>query len=169
MTLMKASVDWDTSELERKMHKILDDVDNQINHIMDYNAVWGTAWMKLNAPWTDETGAARASLIAVAAHEGSQRTITVAHGVHYGIWLEVANSGRFQILAPAMRAIAHNVMQSFEGLLSGNPPNIGSPVRTIPPQARKVARKGTARKSGKAHGARRAKPGANRNRRGRSL
>jgi len=135
--LMKASVDFDTSELERKTKKIMDDVDRKIDIIMDYNAVWGTAWMKINAPWTDDTSAARTSLIAIAARSGSSREITVAHGVNYGIWLEVANSGRFQILAPAIRAISRNVLKSFEGLLNDSPPRIGAPIKEIPPQPRK--------------------------------
>jgi hypothetical protein len=155
--LAKAEVSYDSRELEHRLDKIRD-IDKQIDRIIDYNALWGTAWMKLNAPWTDDTGAARASLIAIAANRGSTHTITVAHGVSYGIWLEVANSGRFQILAPAMRAIAANVLRSMTGLLSGNPPNIGAPTRVIPPVARKVARKGTSRKSGH----RRGKPGPNR-------
>lgn len=156
MTMMKASVTYDTSELERKLSKVTRDVDKQIDTIFDYNALWGTAWMKLNAPWTDDTGAARASLTALALNHGSQHEILLAHGVKYGIWLEVANSGRFQILSPAMRAIGANVMKSMEGLISGNPPNVGTPTRTIPPQARKVARKGTSRKSGGRKGGHRA-------------
>lgn len=159
MAMMKASASFDTTEIERKLGKIDEEIKKRIDAVMDYNAIWGTAWMKLNAPWTDDTGAARASLIAIAANEGSAHTITVAHGVKYGIWLEVANSGRFQILAPAIREISRNVMKSFEGMLSGNPPNIGNPTRTIPPVARKIARKGTARKSGKQHGVRKLKPG----------
>jgi hypothetical protein len=169
MSMAKASATWDTRELEEKLRRIGSDVDNQIDRIFDYNAAWGTTWMKLNAPWTDDTGAARSSLIAVAASRGSSHEITVAHGVHYGIWLEVANSGRFQILNPAMRAIGTNVMKSMTGLLDGNPPNLGSPTRTIPPVARKVARKGTSKKSGKAHGVRKLKPGANKSGRGRRI
>lgn len=138
MTLVKASVTFDSTDLERKLKKLPGDIEKQIDKIFDYNAQWGTTWMKLNAPWTDNTGAARASLIAVAVSQSSSHTITVAHGVSYGIWLEVANSGKFQILGPAMRIIGQNVMKSMQGMLDGKPPNIGSPIQQIPPVAHKA-------------------------------
>ena len=155
---MKADVQFDTEELERKTKKILDDVDKKIDIIIDYNAAWGTSWMKINAPWTDDTGAARASLTATPGH----REITVSHGVHYGIWLEVANSGRFQILAPAIRAISRNVLKSFEGLMSDSPPRIGPPIKEIAPQPRKPTNRN---RRGNGRG-RRGRPG---NRRGRRI
>jgi hypothetical protein len=152
MPVMKASVTFNTVEydkLKRNVNRVSNNLDDQISLVCSYFADWGTAWMKINAPWTDDTGAARASLIAIAASQGSQHEITVINAVSYGIWLEVANSGRFQILGPAMRTIGANLMKSMQGILDGKPPNVGPPVVEIPPVARKTARpKQTTNKSG---------------------
>lgn len=158
MTIMKAAITFDTGDLECNLKKLPGDINKRLDTVFDYNSQWGTTWMKLNAPWTDDTGAARASLIAVAASQQSQHTITVAHGVSYGIWLEVANSGKFAILGPAMRIIGANVMKSMQGMLDGKPPNIGAPIQQIPPVARKakpVTNKSGNRRSRKQYGRKR--------------
>jgi hypothetical protein len=61
------------------------------------------AWMKQNAPWQDDTGAARETLSAVV--ENRSRTgfsLRMSHGVEYGIYLERMQAGRFAILGPAL-------------------------------------------------------------------
>src|SRR5688500_10891929 len=66
--------------------------------VLQEQAAEAEAWMKANAPWQDRTGAARAGLTATV--EGN--AVTLAHGVDYGLWLEIANQGRFAIIAPAI-------------------------------------------------------------------
>lgn len=56
------------------------------------------AWMKENAPWQDQTGAARASLRAYV----KGKRIVLEHGVPYGYYLEMANQGQYSILFPAV-------------------------------------------------------------------
>jgi hypothetical protein len=59
-------------------------------------------WMRSNAPWTDRTGNARQGLNTQV--EGSQDEIALffAHGVFYGIFLELRNSGRYAVVNPAL-------------------------------------------------------------------
>lgn len=73
------------------------------------------AWAKQNAPWQDRTGAARAGLHATA--EGT--TITLAHGVPYGIWLEVANGGRYAIIAQAIDQFGASYMGDLQRMVAG--------------------------------------------------
>src|SRR5436190_3258376 len=61
-------------------------------------------WAKENAPWTDRTGDARERLHATVEETGPIGTIVLAHGVDYGLWLEIANGGRYAIIAPAIDA-----------------------------------------------------------------
>jgi ABC-type phosphate transport system permease subunit len=61
-----------------------------------------TSWMQINAPWTDNTGEARARLKATASHMALTVLIAVAHGVPYGVYLETMQAGRFAILVPAV-------------------------------------------------------------------
>lgn len=60
-------------------------------------------WAQENAPWQDRSGDARALLKAEVVEEvGSIGMIVLQHGVEYGIWLEVANQGKYAIIAPAI-------------------------------------------------------------------
>lgn len=62
----------------------------------------GEELMRENAPWTDHTGDARAGLNAMPYVEHPSYVIVVAHGVDYGIYLETAHSGRFEIIRPTV-------------------------------------------------------------------
>jgi hypothetical protein len=145
---MSASASFDASNLQRNVKELPEHVNRDVSQLFDYFAGWGTTWMKINAPWTDDTGAARSALIALAASMGSTHEMTLSNAVSYGIWLEVANSGRFQILGPAMRIIGANMMKSLQGMLDGKPPNLGQPSVEIPPQARKLRPKQLSNRSG---------------------
>lgn len=63
------------------------------------------AWMKDNAPWTDRTGDARAGLSVKALDSpGVLTELVFSHddSLDYPIWLEIANSGKYAIIAPAI-------------------------------------------------------------------
>lgn len=64
-----------------------------------------TAYMKQNAPWTDRTGEARASLYSVVQHEARQMiSVLVSHGtlIPYGVYLELSYGGKNAIIAPTI-------------------------------------------------------------------
>ena len=146
--LMRATVSYQQGALKERVAKTPEQVNEDITKLFDYYAAWATTWMKINAPWTDDTGAARSGLTAVSNSYRNIYEMVLAYSVQYGIWLEVANSGRFQILGPAMRIIGNNIMKALDGMLDGKPPNLSPPIAEIPPVARKTARKGTVNKSG---------------------
>ncbi len=73
--------------------------------------------MKSGAPWTDRTGAARGSLTARAQVTASEGIITLAHGVDYGIWLEISNQGRYAIVGPTLASAGPSVMGQLGPLL----------------------------------------------------
>lgn len=83
------------------------------------NAAEMEAWAKANAPWTDRTGAARAGLHATVEETGQIGTIVLSHGVPHGLWLEVANGGRFSIIAKAIDVFGPKYMQDLQRMLSG--------------------------------------------------
>lgn len=74
-------------------------------------------YMKLNAPWTDQTGNARNGLAARAYEEGDEIGIVLFQQVDYGIWLETRWSGRYAIINPTIDAMGPEVMARFERLL----------------------------------------------------
>ena len=75
-----------------------------------------TAWMKANAPWTDRTTAARSGLHAYPLQFRHRFELVLAHAVSYGIWLEVANSGKYQIILPALRQASRELSELLDNL-----------------------------------------------------
>lgn len=66
--------------------------------------------MKERAPWTDRTGAARNGLTARAEPRPHGAAVVLAHGVDYGIWLEIAHSGHYAIVIPSVVDLAPDFM-----------------------------------------------------------
>lgn len=156
---MSVKIQWETQELQEKLKSITEDLDEKIAAIFEANQAWAMAWMKLNAPWTDDTGAAREGLTATAYSNGSSHEMLLAYSVNYGIWLEVANSGRFQILGPAMRYVSQKILKDMNDIFKSRPTAPGMPSgRDIPPVARKAKphrKSGGSNRSRKAYGSRR--------------
>lgn len=74
---------------------------------------------KVNAPWTDRTSMARTTLSA----DAEQKTDTViqiwlAHGVEYGIWLELANNKKYAIIQPTIDLKSQAIFNGFAGLMN---------------------------------------------------
>lgn len=80
-------------------------------------ALHGEAYAKVNAPWTNRTGAARASLTGVSSVAGASGEITISHGVDYGIWLEVAHGRVWGIIPQAIQSTVADLQGRLSGLL----------------------------------------------------
>jgi hypothetical protein len=119
------TVDWfkltwtNTDLLDR-----LADGDKKVNDavmaVLERKAPDVEAHMKINAPWTDQTGNARSGLRAEAYDLGDeQKGIILYHQVPYGIWLEVKYSGKYAIINPTIEVMGPEVMAALESLLDG--------------------------------------------------
>ncbi len=89
--------------------------------VADARAEEAEAWMKAEAPWNDVTGKARAGLhVDVNQAPAVLAELTFAHGedVPYGIWLEIANGGRFAIIAPAVDYWGSRLMQDVQRIVN---------------------------------------------------
>lgn len=76
---------------------------NGVRQIAAYYAPQIESWMKANASWTDRTGNARQTLSAEVEDVSLDMVkIVLAHGVEYGVWLEIAHAGAYSILGPAI-------------------------------------------------------------------
>lgn len=76
-------------------------------------------YMKSQAPWTDRTGNARQGLHTEVHHVvGSMVEIVLAHGVHYGIWLEIRHGGAYAIVNPALDHFAPRIWADVRRMLS---------------------------------------------------
>ena len=77
------------------------------------------AKMKINRPWTDRTGMAKALLNAKVSQPNKNKVrITLVHGVDYGIWLELANGKNYAIIAPTIREEGPRIVEDLNNLMS---------------------------------------------------
>lgn len=110
---------WDSGQIGRNLVRLDQHVDRKLDAIFESQAQRGEAHMKTTAPWTDQTGAARNGLYTRYDKSGSTREILFAHSVAYGIWLEIANSGDYQVILPTLRVIGRDTMQQLQDLFGG--------------------------------------------------
>jgi hypothetical protein len=115
--MAKVTIDYDDRRLRRNIRNFRGDLDHAVSVVTDRTAAWGTGYMKVNAPWTDRTGAARGGLAAIPHNSGGTHEIDLAYSVYYGIFLEVCNSGKYAIITPSIRIIGQKLMQDLNGLL----------------------------------------------------
>lgn len=129
-----ARVDFrlDDVELRTNLAEFGPKVNKTITLATDFGGTKGLKEMKTKAPWTDRTTNARNGLNSKVDHHGesaigfAQHDITFAHGMDYGIWLEVAHSGQYQIIMPTVLAVGQQVMKALQDLLGnlGGTPNV---------------------------------------------
>lgn len=73
---------------------------------------------KENRKWTDRTGHARQRLTGTSGKVQNGYQLTLAHGVDYGIWLELAHEKRFSIIPQAIQYVGtFEIMPGFQKLL----------------------------------------------------
>lgn len=71
---------------------------------------------KQDAPWTDRTGNARSGLRGETVVSRNQVKIALAHSVEYGVYLELANDGRYAILKPTLDAAVPEIYLAYKRL-----------------------------------------------------
>lgn len=106
-------IDWDAEKLTTNLAELPAKIERFVSSVMDYHGLRGEAYMKKNAPWIDRTGNARGSLHTRVEKGVSQQTLVLAHGMPYGIWLEVRWAGRYSIIRPTLPTLGNDVMQTF--------------------------------------------------------
>lgn len=89
------------------------------NTIAHKHAADMEAWAKANAPWQDVTGAARANLKATVVETGQATEIVLAHGVDYGVWLELAHGGKNAIITHAIDKFGPMLMRDLQQMVAG--------------------------------------------------
>ena len=108
--------------IDRSLFHNIDELDAKIVRgmvaVMEFSAPQVENFAKANAPWTDRTTNARNSLNAHAEHAGLSSSIIIAHGVPYGIWLEVSNGGVYGIIPRTVREMGAKVMANMRTLFA---------------------------------------------------
>lgn len=115
--MAKVSVDFNDQHLRRNLKTFGNKLNTNISALMEYESAYATGWLKQNARWTDRTSAARTGLNTISFNFGNRHELVMSYSVYYGIWLEVANSGKWAIITPAMRIVGAKVMFDVERLI----------------------------------------------------
>ena len=105
----------DTEDVEKGLSNIENRMNAAIKIYCDTAAKTMETYAKQNRPWTDRTGAARQRLVGSheTLNEHTER-ITIAHGVDYGLWLELAKEKKYAILEPTIRLEGPKVIQGLK-------------------------------------------------------
>lgn len=88
----------DASGLEKGLNLLEDRADMAIRMYAETGGQKLVEFAKENRKWTDRTGHARQRLNSEVSKLANGYRIYLAHGVDYGIWLELAHEKRFSII-----------------------------------------------------------------------
>lgn len=105
-------------DLYKGLDKLEDKSDSAIRMYAETGGQKLVSSAKENRKWTDRTGRARASLNSSVAKISSGYRIYLAHGVNYGIYLELAHEKRFAIIPQTIEYVGtFEIVPGFEKLL----------------------------------------------------
>jgi hypothetical protein len=111
------TVKFDDKRLRRNLRTFDARLRNAVDTVVDYDAAWATGQLKMRAPWTDRTGAARTGLTAIPHHGRNFAEIIMSYSVYYGIWLEVANDRKYAVITPMVRILGDKLMKDLQHLI----------------------------------------------------
>jgi hypothetical protein len=78
--------------------------------------------LRQSAPWTDRTANARGGLFAQAYKgEGGEMGEVLYHTMPYGVYLELANGGKYRVIWPATLRAGRRVMTGIRMLMRNTP------------------------------------------------
>lgn len=116
---MAFRIDYNSSTLSRNLDRIAERLGAVILMYSATKAQEIQYKMKVNRPWTDRTGMAKTLLSAkVSQPDRNTIRITLAHGVSYGIWLELAHGKNYAIIEPTIREEGPRIVEDLDNLMS---------------------------------------------------
>lgn len=116
---MAFKLDYSTSSLKKNIDNMQVKLGAVVLMYASTKANQLESHMKLNKPWTDRTGMAKLTLRASVSQPDKETVrITLAHGVDYGIWLELANEKNYAIIAPTVKNEGPKLVEGLNDLMS---------------------------------------------------
>ena len=112
-------IDYPNSKLGKNMEAFAQKIGAAVLMYAGTKAIKLESQMKRERPWTDRTGMAKATLRSVVTQPDENTIrITLAHGVDYGKWLELAHEKKWAIVAPTLEKEAPNIISELADLMS---------------------------------------------------
>lgn len=108
----------DTSDMQEEMDRFEERSIQAIRMFAETGAQKLESEAKQNARWIDRSGAARQRLKGSVSDIPTGYRLNLAHGVEYGIWLELAHEKRYSIIPETIRYVGtFDIMPAFHNLL----------------------------------------------------
>lgn len=115
---MNGGIRWNAEGLINGLANTYDKADAAIRIYANTAALKLQNYAKEHRRWTDRTGQARQRLKGDVLTVSNGYKLRLAHGVDYGIWLELAHEKRFAIIQDTIRIVGQNeIMPGFNRLL----------------------------------------------------
>lgn len=111
------SLTFDMSSLEKGLGLLENKLDIATKMLAETGAVKMQGYAQGHAPWTDRSGRARQTLKGSTEPYSSGYKVIIAHGVDYGIWLELAHEKRFAIIPDTLNYGEQTVLPAFERMM----------------------------------------------------
>ena len=108
---------FDSTSLRNGLNKLEDRMTVAIQLYADTAAIKLQNYAQANAHWTDRSGSARQRLKGYRETRADGYRLNIAHGVDYGIWLELAHEKRYAILPETINQCSGDIMKGFENLM----------------------------------------------------
>lgn len=116
---MSFRIDYKGSTLSSGLDRMTTKLGAVVLMYMATKAVEIESKMKLNRPWTDRTNMAKMTLNAKVSQPSETLVrMTLAHGVEYGIWLELAHNKNYAIVGPTVREEGPRMVKDLNDLMS---------------------------------------------------
>lgn len=116
---MAFKFDYNESTLSAGLDKMATKLGAVVLMYASTKAIEIEAKMKQNRPWTDRTGMAKATLnTKVSQLSTNILRIVLAHGVDYGIWLELAHEKNYAIIGPTIEQEGPRLVSDLDNLMS---------------------------------------------------
>lgn len=119
---MASKFTWSKDTLTGNIESSFGRVVQYLGRTSEYYSLRMETYAKSKARWTDRTGNARNSL--AGAHEGGATgsstasfTISIAHGMPYGIWLELRFGQRYAIINKTVEANQKDFFDTARGVI----------------------------------------------------
>ena len=115
---MPFKIDYKSSDLDKGIDKMAVKMGALLMMYSSTKASKIQSEMKIKRVWTDRTGAAKALLnVKVSQPDLNTIRLTLAHGVDYGIWLELANEGNYAIIKPTINAEGPRIVTDLDNIM----------------------------------------------------
>lgn len=112
-----ASFHFDANELVDGLTKLSPRFSAAVEAYAETSAARLQSMAQMEAPWTDRTGHARQRLKGTSQAVDEGYLLSLAHGVDYGIWLEIAHECRFAIIDPTIKLEGPRIIEGLDHLL----------------------------------------------------